>query len=273
MTDEAKALHLLMARLAATEAQWASEKALHAEALEALRRESARRDEFLRERDEEKAAHERTSFALADADRACGEMRHERDEARATVRGLDCSWGYGARRCTAEAPCVVHQRDGARAEVERLRGHSASAYEVLREWDAYGTGGDVAACAREVTQQLREARAEVERLDAKWREALAMVEQALAQRDEARAEVERLRAGAEMFCRQQQHEAHAANVQLRAALVDAEDKLRSAHHVASEYVTAERTVAETNWRQLRDRLRESLTLVRAALAAKEASDE
>lgn len=51
------------------------------------------------------------------------------------------------------------------AEIEKLKARHASDYEALREFDAYGTGGDISACAREVKQQLREARAEVARGD------------------------------------------------------------------------------------------------------------
>lgn len=49
------------------------------------------------------------------------QLRSSRDAALETVRNLDCAWGYGddVRRC-GDKPCVVHQRDDARAEVERL---------------------------------------------------------------------------------------------------------------------------------------------------------
>lgn len=61
-------------------------------------------------------------------------------------------------------------------------------------------------------------------------------------------------------------EARASEAKMRVALNDARDKLASAMLVADEYVVANRTVAETNWRPLRDRLRESHAQAVAALS-------
>ncbi len=52
--------------------------------------------------------------------------------------------------------------------------------------------------------------------------------------------------------------AQAGAAQMLALLRDANEKCRSAHHVAEAYLKADRTSAETNWRALRDQLRESL---------------
>ena len=48
---------------------------------------------------------------------------------------------------------------------DEARSDYASVYELLKEFDNYGTDGDASACAREVLQQLSEDRAEAER----WR--------------------------------------------------------------------------------------------------------
>ena len=64
----------------------------------------------------------------------------------------------------------------------------------------------------------------------------------------------------------QLHAERAKVARLREALEDALEKLRSAHHVAEAYVTADRTVGETSWRPLRDRLHESIKRHVSALA-------
>ena len=57
--------------------------------------------------------------------------------------------------------------------------------------------------------------------------------------------------------------------QMLEALKDAKEKLRSALHVSNAYVVADRTVGETNWRPLRDRMGEALAVCIAAIKAAE----
>jgi bacterioferritin-associated ferredoxin len=51
--------------------------------------------------------------------------------------------------------------DARGAHPARLTSKRRSDYELMQEFDVYGTGGDTSSCIREMKQQLHEAREEV----------------------------------------------------------------------------------------------------------------
>jgi ElaB/YqjD/DUF883 family membrane-anchored ribosome-binding protein len=79
----------------------------------------------------------------------------ERDEALAVIRDLQ---GEKAARHTLWVEVQILER-----RVKELEAELKSAYQTLEEFDIYGTGGDVAACAREVKQRLLEAETALKR--------------------------------------------------------------------------------------------------------------
>lgn len=167
------------------------------------------------------------------------------------------------------------ERDEARGDAEHWRS-AANAVDVgsLRA-DLLRLRGEFAALGgnhNKMEAQRDEARALYRDAEERYANEVRSHDTTMAERDEARAEVARLQ-DLHTRCAAFDDQPGPACVTLKAdaarlreALEHAEDLLRSALAVSGDYLTGERTVLETNWRALRDRLRGGLETCRAALA-------
>jgi hypothetical protein len=156
----------------------------------------------------------------------------------------------GKRQAQAERDAALKERDEARAALLALRSEIQTVIGKVKPHH----GMTLEACLIAAVGQ-------------------ALAAERTAHEEAKRAEIKRIY---DMYCDEhnkvaaleKERDAEREKVRvLREALEDAEDKLRSARHVAEAYLVADRNAAETNWRALRDRLAESFTKCHAALAA------
>lgn len=56
----------------------------------------------------------------------------------------------------SDVEVLAAERDALKAEVERARQLYGHVYDLLKDFDVYGTGGDASSCAREARQQITE---------------------------------------------------------------------------------------------------------------------